>query len=63
MHTKILIMSRRSELDRARVVNMALDGSTEAQIVADTGFNRQFVHRWMKRTESEISLLDAPRSG
>ena len=63
MYTKILTISRRSELDISKVVNMALNGSTEAQIVADTGFNRQFVHRRIKRAESEVSLQDAPRSG
>lgn len=56
-------MSRRSKTDRCQVIGLTLQGHSPADIVKLTGFDKQFVARWKDRTESEVPVDDAPRSG
>lgn len=52
-------MPRRSEFDRARVIDLARRGKGHREIVRITGLSSGFVIRWMNRSSTE----DLPRAG
>jgi transposase len=52
-------------VQRARIIQIASQGKTIAQISAELGSNASVVRKWFKRFETEgvAGLNDAPRSG
>lgn len=57
-------MSRRSPIDRARVIVHALEGCSYGVIMQKTGFHKSFVERWAQRVHSsKIKLPDLQRMG
>jgi transposase len=56
-------MSRRPPEDRGAVVFLHKEGLTTAEICRKTGFDRQFVTRWISRYNDSGSLDDAAGAG
>lgn len=56
-------MSRRVEADRWTAITWHKEGLKVADIAHKTGFDRQFITRWIKKFESGDAIEDQKRSG
>src|SRR5689334_12698828 len=56
-------MSRKSPADRWAVITWHKEGLTVAAICHKTGFDRQFVDRWIEKFERGDPIEDEERSG
>lgn len=61
--TDSLLMARLPQLKRASIILQIREGKSDALIARQEGVNRKTVSRYRKRSASDASLGDLPRSG
>jgi transposase len=56
-------MTRLSAIQRSRVIQLFNEGKSQAEIVRQTNFSREFVKRWVAAAEDGRGPADQPRPG